>query len=343
MDMLQAIRHHLDVIDTQIAALLRERIKVCKDIGNVKKASLLSIQDPAREKQVIDHVQEIAGHPLFQECMEEIYHAIFGASKKVQHFLSSETLSFRRIGIVGLGLMGGSLCKGLKTKDPSIQISSLIYPSEDYAYAVEQGWIDQEYHTIQELAAASELLILATPISTICGLARQVASCQTSLIVLDLASVKQAITETFEALTNEKVDYVSSHPMAGREIQGCHASQALLFADQPWIMSAHAKNRVESLEKIEELIRFLGAHPVSLQAKDHDRKAALVSHVPGILSEAFFCFVRTVDKEACKIAGPSFASFTRMARDNPELRKEIVENNREIIWEFLTQWKESLI
>jgi prephenate dehydrogenase len=342
MDAIKGIRKQIDLLDQQIAMLLSCRMHASQLIGIEKKSQKQDIKDARREAEVLKSVTEVPQHPLFQECMGDIYQTIFDVSKKAQHFLKYDTLTLRRIGIIGLGLMGGSLCKALKTKDPSIHIASLIHSSDDYRAACREGWIDRECKSSKELVDAVDLVIIATPISTVISLAQEIKAASKKLLVLDLASVKSQITSAFEAMTDDAFQYISSHPMAGKEIGGFQNSEVLLFVERPWIIVPHKKNEMEALKQVEELVRFVGAKPVYLDAEQHDKKTALISHIPSILSEAFFQFVQEVDSSSTQIAGPGFCSFTRLKSENPLLREEIIRHNTTNIQEYLKQWKEFL-
>ncbi len=163
------------------------------------------------------------------------------------------------------------------------------------------------------------------------------------LLVIDIASVKQDIVSSFESLTNDHVEYISTHPMSGKEKSGFINSQATLFVNRPWIVVPHKKNSHNALERIQELIRYLGSDPMSLTAATHDQQAALVSHLPALISKAFLDFVHAVDPHSLKMAGPGFDSFTRLAHVNDQRRKEITTYNKEAIQKYFDMWLSHLI
>ncbi len=242
--------------------------------------------------------------------------------------------------------MGGSICKAIKTKDPSIEIGTLMHESEDDSLAQEGGWVDHVYPTMGDLLKNSELIILASPISTVIPLAEKIklhSANLEKLIVIDIASVKGDIVDAFEKLSCQNVEYLSTHPMAGKENRGFTHSQATLFVNRRWVIVPHKGNSLSGIKRIEEWIHFLGSNPISLDAKVHDHQAALISHIPSMLSKFYFDFVNSVDPESLTISGPGFQSFTRLAHANPEMRKEIAKYNQEAIHEYFEQWVEFLI
>ena len=345
MDELKKLRERIDWLDTQIASLLNERMRAVDQIGKVKRVQHQEVTDTSREQNVLTQVEMIIQHPTLKSNIAHIYQEIMHESKITQQFFQHPTQPFRRIGIIGLGLIGGSICKGIKMKDSSIEIGSLKYESDDYSLALEGGWVDHVYSSMKELIQNSELLILATPLSTMIGFAEEIklhSDPLKKLIVIDVASVKGTIIEAFEKLSSDQIEYIGTHPMAGKEKGGFANSHATLFVSWPWIVVPHKKNSPEAIDSISQFIHFLGAELISLDAETHDKQTALVSHLPSLLAKSYFDFVNSIDQPSIKIAGPGFKSFTRLAHDNPEMRSEIIEYNKQVIRSYLEQWLEGL-
>lgn len=235
---------------------------------------------------------------------------------------------FQKVGIIGLGLIGGSIAKVLKEK--GYYVATVKSKSPDIAKA--KKMIDRVFPTLDELAAEVDLLILATPLSAILPIAREIKA-DHPLLVIDVGSVKGAIVKEFAKLTKGPVEFLSTHPMAGTEKSGFNASDPNLFKDAPWIIVPHKKNKA----KLEGWIRLFGAKPIVMSADEHDRKAALISHLPALISKALLDFVEKKDPDSIKIAGPGFRSMTRLAKGNPELMEEIYQFNKKNID---TLWKE---
>jgi len=345
MEQLKKLRDRIDWLDVQIASLLNERMRAADQIGKIKRLNHQEVADQSREKSVLSQVETVVQHPILKMNISNIYKEIMQESRIAQQFFQHLSQPYRRVGIVGLGLMGGSICKAIKTKDPSIEIGTLVQASEDVSPAREGGWIDREHATIEELLENSELIILASPISSIIPLAEKIKEKSGNvdkLVVIDIAGVKEEIVKAYERLSCGRVEFISTHPMAGKEKSGFANSQATLFVNRTWVVVPHGNNTAGGLDSINELIRFLGAQPACLGAGQHDKQAALVSHLPGIISKSYFDFVNSHDPESMKIAGPGFESFTRLAHDNEEMREEIAKYNQQAIRDYLGQWLECL-
>lgn len=173
----------------------------------------------------------------------------------------------------------------------------------------------------------ADVLILAVPISAILEIGKTFKDAGRPLIVLDIGSVKGQIADKFEEWTNGSVEFVATHPMS-----------AGVFEGAAWVITPHRKNSETALQKVEQLIRELGAHPIRMDAETHDRRACLVSHLPYLISKSLFDFAQAQDPESLLMAGPGFQSTTRLGNDNPALHAEIAEFNRKHIRKILKEY-----
>lgn len=234
----------------------------------------------------------------------------------------AKTSPFNHVAIVGVGLIGGSIHKALKLCDPTIKITLI-----DKKLSAEKLKINLK---------GVELVILAMPLSDIIPTARSI---ETELVVMDVGSVKEAITQEFEQLSSEKIEFVSTHPMAGKEKSGEAHSSHDLFDGKPWALIPHSKNKQGTLRKIFSFVECLNAKPLILTSREHDDYAALISHLPAILARNYHDFVKQVAPNALRLAGTGYESFTRLAHDNPVMRKEIESLNQAPIQNYLNLWK----
>ncbi|MBU6382992.1 MAG: prephenate dehydrogenase/arogenate dehydrogenase family protein [Verrucomicrobia bacterium] len=240
---------------------------------------------------------------------------------------------FRKIGIIGLGLIGGSIAKKLHAKG-----YALYTPKSKHKDVQKAKSLVTILPTLQDVANEVDLIIIASPLSTIIPIAKKIKA-KHPLLVIDVGSVKTQIVKEFEKLTSKHVEFLSTHPMAGSEKQGFDASSADLFKEAPWIIVPHKKNKA----KIAPLIRELGAKPIEMSAHEHDEKTALISHLPMILSIALWDFVQKKDPTSLQIAGPSFRSMTRLAHGNTELFQDIKKHNKLKINRLWKDWIRFLI
>lgn len=248
-----------------------------------------------------------------------------------------------KIGIIGMGLIGGSITKALKKRAPLTAIASLNRDCLDLKGAFIEKAVDILFGSWEEFIEWSDMIILASPLSTLAPLAEEIARHsfkEKKLLVIDVSSVKKAVFPTFETLTTKNLDFLSTHPMAGIEKWGFANSDPSLFEGCCWILSPHGKNQESSVKTVFKLVEALGARPMIVDPKKHDEQVATISHLPALLARLLLGFVKEKDPDCLEIAGPGFKSMTRLASDNPEMQNEIARLNHEEISKQLNLWLE---
>lgn len=331
MKTLEELRAELDAFDTALVSLLDKRLQIVDQIAEWKRGHHHLIEDPEREHKVLAHVKEAATHLVLKEMIEEIYQPIIKCCKVSQMLSCTSASPFAKIGIIGLGLIGGSIIKTIKAKAPHIEISSLLYDSPDLEPARASHLVDRWEKELDQLCKHADLIILAVPPKDVTAYASKIGKMafqDSSLIVIDVAGVKGSIVRMFERFASPILEFVGTHPMSGKETSGFSHSSSILFAGAPWIITPHAKNTSEALDQVSHFLAFLGANPIRLDAETHDECAALVSQLPGLISEKLYQFVKQSREESLSLAGPGFKSMTRLAHDNPDLRQEVIRENQ---------------
>ena len=344
MDFIDKSRKEIDTIDGEIAALLQKRWLLASDIAAYKEQNHLPIVDKQREEEILTRLKKHFASPFLQECAERCFSSIIEQSKLVEQFSQKRQNPFAKVGIIGIGLIGGSIAKAIKSKDPSVQISSLRREDQDIDRAMQSHMVDTCFSSLQELIDHVDVLILSPPLSFIETYAKEISSLsqgrKEKLLVLDVGSIKERICSSFAKLSHEGVEFVATHPMAGREKGSFPHSLASLFTGRCWALCPHPHTTEEALNTVRDFLCFLGAHPLIVTGEEHDRHAACISHLPYILSHAFLQFTQRTCPEALQMSGPGFASFIRLGQDSPELHEDIYSMNgnniRPLLQSFLT-------
>ncbi|MBF0366138.1 MAG: prephenate dehydrogenase/arogenate dehydrogenase family protein [Oligoflexia bacterium] len=342
--MKKLIKHRtaIDEIDRQLVSLLQKRMDVVTEIGKLKRQKRAKIYQAQREKRIVAQLLQQVDHPVLKEKLPGLYNDIFTLSRITQALSHKVKPPFTKIAVIGLGLLGGSLCKAIKLQNPAIKIVSIKREDSDSRSARESGLVDHEYRSFKVLLRHVDLIILASPLSTITEVAQKITKAaqkrEKKLIVMDVASVKAKINQYFQQNSNSKLEFVSTHPMAGKEKSGISNSEATLFVHRPWIIVPHDQNCKHTISKIKSLISLVGGVPRTLAPQNHDKKVALISHLPALLSKAYLDFILDHDKSSIKFAGPGFQSFTRLAHDNPAMQFEIKRYNKNYIQKYLNLW-----
>ena len=238
-------------------------------------------------------------------------------------------IRLHRVGLVGLGLIGGSIARDLRARKPDLQLIGVDAPDVlDAAYTA--GAIHERATSVDALTDA-DVVILAAPVPAIIGRIGELGAMHFRGLVTDVGSTKRRIMRA--AAEAGLARFVGGHPMAGSDAGGFAQSRAGLFDGRPWfVVEPDSGASIDDRAAVEMLLKTLGALPVGSDALTHDRTVAYVSHVPQLLAVALMNTAADACGEAgLQPAGPAFAEMTRLARSPAELWKGIVETNRDCI------------
>lgn len=242
---------------------------------------------------------------------------------------------FRRVAILGTGMLGGSLAAALRERLPAIE--RVAYGVEpDVSRAMTLGLFDHRARTVAEAVAGADLVVLAAPISVNCAMMPEVLSRLASDAVLtDVSSVKGGVEAALREAVGERHEllarFVASHPIAGSEKAGPDAGSATLFVDRSVVLSALPESSPEVGERLAALWRCLGARIDRMSVDDHDRVFAQVSHWPHAMAFALAAAI-AADRGAPPAgdhAGSGLLDMTRIAASSPTLWADILLHNRE--------------
>jgi prephenate dehydrogenase len=216
------------------------------------------------------------------------------------------------IAIAGVGLMGASFGLALRKAGFSGRIAGVSSP-RSLETGQRIGAIDEGVSL--EDAARCDLVFLAQPISKILETLPRLAG--SSALITDAGSTKRAICQAARGLPN----FIGGHPMAGKETRGAESADADLFRGRPWILTA------EPPAELRRCIESTGAHILVMTPEEHDRRIALASHLPQVVSNA----LAKVTASAKTVGGPGLESMTRLSRSSYEIWKDIFATNRDEI------------
>lgn len=238
---------------------------------------------------------------------------------------------FGKLTIVGVGLLGGSI--GLAAKQHRLAQTVVGWVRRESAgrEAIEAGALDSATLKPEEAASGADFVVLCGPVSQIPNLASAIAPfLESKAIMTDVGSVKgQILAEILDTVPNGNSHFVGSHPMAGSEKSGVSAARGDLFQDASCVVTTD-QALPENLDKVEAFWRALGANPLRMAAKDHDRLVSQTSHLPHLAASMLAaCFERENSDLLAKLCGPGFFDTTRIASGHPQLWKDIFFANRQ--------------
>ncbi len=243
------------------------------------------------------------------------------------------------VGIVGLGLIGGSL--GLDLKALGYQVWGVSRKAETCEMALAKGVVDRSSVNL-DLLASAEIIFICTPIGLILPTLRDlIPHIRPGTIVTDVGSVKGAIVPSATALWP---DFVGGHPMAGTAEQGINAAQKDLFKNAPYVITPLPHTSMTGVEKLSTIVAQLGSKLYRCSPEAHDRAVALISHLPVMIS-ANLIRVCMVDEEvelAQNLASSGFKDTSRVGGGNPELGMMMAQYNRSALLQCLRDYQDNL-
>lgn len=231
-----------------------------------------------------------------------------------------------RVGIVGLGLIGGSLALALSERRPAWERLGRDLDPGIHQRALDTGLIQPgDVH-------GADLVVLAAPIPALPHLFKEFAGHPG--VVTDVASTKSTVLRWAD---EAGLDLVGGHPMAGRERGGLANACANLFEGAPWVLTRDDTS-------VRELATAVGAHPLLLTPERHDELVAGVSHAAFAVSAAYVLALGEQPgwSEMAALAGPGFRDLSRLAGGDPALHTAIASTNRQAMVEVLLEVERSV-
>ena len=228
--------------------------------------------------------------------------------------------------IVGTGLIGASIGKALVTAGADVHLWDIDRGNTLVAAGRGAGKLD-------DLAdEAYRMIVVATPPAVVAPTIVERLTRHPQAVITDTASVKGAVLSQVTAVAaGHGVDisrYVGSHPMAGTQYTGPLTASDELFVNRTWVIAPRTDNRREDVAQVVALARACGARAVSMDANEHDRAVAEVSHLPHLMSILTAANLRHARSEHLSLAGSGIRDVTRIARSQTTMWRQILTSNR---------------
>lgn len=251
----------------------------------------------------------------------------------------------KKIGFIGLGLIGGSIAKAIRQYYPSYEIIAFDKNKETLALATQESVIDVACTTINDNFANCHYIFLCTPVSHNNAYLKKVAYyLHEDCILTDVGSVKTAIHEEVSSLGIEK-NFIGGHPMAGSEKSGYINSKSILIENAYYILTPANSVSESKVKEYSLFLESLKALPVVLSFEEHDYITGVISHLPHIIASTLVNFVKESDScnELMKhLAAGGFKDITRIASSSPTMWQHICMNNSSNIAKILDKYIETL-
>jgi prephenate dehydrogenase len=239
---------------------------------------------------------------------------------------------FRKITIIGVGLLGGSIGLAVKRRKLAREVAGFVRRASTIRECKQFRAVD--FATTDLLAAVSnaDLVILCTPLAQMRPLVeKMLPALKRGAIVTDVGSVKAGVVRELELLIQKSGAYfVGGHPMAGAEKTGVAAARGDLFENAICVLTPTKKSNANAVRKLEQFWKLLGARVLKLDAAQHDLLVSRSSHLPHVVAAILANLVLNPasPKQQAALCANGFRDTTRIASGSPEMWRDIALANR---------------
>ncbi|MBL8894281.1 MAG: prephenate/arogenate dehydrogenase family protein [Rhizobiales bacterium] len=257
------------------------------------------------------------------------------------------TPHFKRVALIGLGLIGSSLSHVMRQKGLAEHISGFARSAATRAKAVEIGLVNSMHESAAAAVVDADLVILCVPVGACGDVAREIGpALKEGAIITDVGSVKTAIVRDVSPHLPANVHFVPGHPVAGTEQSGPESGFAELFVNRWCILTPLPDSDPAAVKKLEEFWRACGSNVETMNAEHHDLVLAITSHLPHLIAYNIVATAADVEEvtnsEVIKFSAGGFRDFTRIAASDPIMWRDVFLNNKEAVLEMLGRFSEDL-
>jgi prephenate dehydrogenase len=252
----------------------------------------------------------------------------------------------KRLCIIGVGLIGGSLARDLRRLELCGEVVGTSRNADNLARARELGVIDR-YET--DLAAAvdgADMVVAAAPLGAMQALFSAMrGALATDAVVTDVGSAKGSVLDAAKSAFGHVPEFlVPAHPIAGTEHSGVEASMEGLFQDRRVILTPLESTRAEAISRVRGMWEATGARVIEMDARHHDEVLAATSHLPHMLAYTLVDVLGRMEErvEIFRYAAGGFRDFTRIASSDPQMWHDICIANRDALVHALEHFSDDL-
>lgn len=246
-----------------------------------------------------------------------------------------------RVTVIGLGLMGASLCLDLTQNHLCREVRGVARRSRVVLDAFFAGAVDLVTNDVETGVMGADIVILSTPVRTIMGMLETIGPrLWPGTIVMDMGSTKGDICAAMATLP-PAVQPIGGHPMTGKETAGFDAAEPGLYQGATWVLTPLDRTTDATVALSVELVEAVGARPVILEPQRHDRLVASISHLPYLVASALVDAVSTVGAEdpvVWDLAAGGFRDTSRVAASDTHMFLDILLTNRAAVLEQLDRF-----
>ena len=271
----------------------------------------------------------------------------------------SDTPLFDRVAVLGLGLIGSSLCRVMKRDGLASHVAGHARSAETRDTSMKLGFLDSVHEKAADAARDADLVIFCVPVAANAAVAEAIADVlHPGAIVTDVGSVKVAVIRDIGPCLPDGAHLVPGHPVAGTEHSGPESGFPELFQNRYCILTPPPGTDTQAVERVAELWRRAGSVVELMDPHHHDRVLAVTSHLPHLIAYTIVGTASDLEaqlrrepaetadvietREVIKYSAGGFRDFTRIAASDPVMWRDVFLNNREAVLELLGRFVEDL-
>ena len=254
---------------------------------------------------------------------------------------------FKRVCIIGCGLIGSSIARGIKKNKLATKVVSSNRSNSTNKKVIRLKIVDEASSDTKKIVKGSDLIIIASPLSSYKNIILKIkSSLKNGAILTDVGSVKKNVISLIEKNIPKNVSWISSHPIAGTEESGPESGFSELFKNRWCILTPSKKSKSKDVKLLEKFWQKLGSKVDVMNVKQHDYILSITSHMPHLIA---YNIVNTTlkikkkkDRNIVKYSAGGLRDFTRIAASNPIMWRDIFIQNRENTSKMIDKFIENL-
>ena len=250
----------------------------------------------------------------------------------------------KKITIIGVGLIGGTLAKAIKKNNLAEVVFGFGRNLSRLESAQKSNIIDQYSIDISEALDGASIVVIATPVGTFESILRELKPYSTDgMIITDVGSTKTGIAKSAREILVEMAScFVPAHPITGKEKSGFESSDEELFINKKVIITPLEINTDKTINSLKKLWEDVGADVDFMSAESHDELLGMTSHLPHMLAFSLVNYLITQNPSASIYAAGGFKDFSRIASGDAVMWRDICLNNRDQIIDHIKGYQETL-
>ncbi len=250
------------------------------------------------------------------------------------------------LAIIGVGLIGGSIGMAAKARGLAGQVIGIGRDPAKLRRAQELAAVDVFTTDLLDGVSQADLVVVCTPVLAVVPIIEAiVGSLREGAIVTDVGSTKSEITRRAEAVMPEGRHFIGGHPMAGSEAEGVEAAEPYLFLNATYVITPTENTYVKALDTLVRFAEALGANVALMSPEQHDRSAAIISHLPHVISAVLLRLAAEEQSDSGQVfqlAAGSFRDMTRISGSPPELWRDVCLSSRQTISDTIKRFEDML-